>query len=351
MDREQFVARRRDRWQELDSLVRTGRGNGLRRLQGADIMRLGELYRVVTADLAIARRDFPHDRVTHYLNGLVGRAHPLVYQDQGPTGRRIGQCIRYGFPLAWRQTSPYIGAAFALFLVAGVVSALLVAWHPSLADVLMPVDASRLRGYMQHHQLWMRSNTANHPWAANFIMLNNIQVAVVAFAGGASVGLITIYEMVQNGIMFGATAAMIRQYGLDGPFWSFVVAHGVIELSVVFMAGGAGLLVADAILRPGLRRRREVVPEAARRGIILLCGCVPLLMVAGTIESYISPSDLPLGIKLAVGIGSGILLYSYLWLSRPWEERDGHRFDDATRGATSAAGDQSAQTSRAPLAP
>lgn len=316
MRRDEFTTARRERWERLDMLVGQAR-TGLRSMDGGEVLELGRLYRATAGDLATARRDFPDDQVTQYLNGLVARAHAVVYQG-APSGlRQLGQYVRYGFPAAFRDASPYIVLAFALFMVSGAIAAALVAVKPSLADVLLPGQAAGLRSVMAQHHLWMKSATSNHSVAANFIMINNIKVALLAFAGGMLVGLGALLVLVQNGLMLGAVGAMVARYHLSLAFWSFVVPHGVIELSVIFMSGGAGLMIGDAILRPGQLSRSSAVEKAARRAAMLLFGCIPLLVIAGTIEGFFSASNAPPAAKFALGIVAGALLYSYLLLSRP----------------------------------
>jgi uncharacterized membrane protein SpoIIM required for sporulation len=310
MRAEQFVESRRERWTELDALVKRGAAHGLNRLSGDDLMRLGRLYRAATSDLAIAQRDFPTDRTTLYLNALLARAHPLVYQQRSVDMSRVGWFLRYGFPEAYRTALPYIAVAFGIFALSAIVSALLVFYQPSNADTLLPRTAQELRSVMQHHHLWVKSATSNHSVAANFIMLNNIQVAFFAFAGGLLAGAGTVLVLVQNGILFGGVMAMAAQFRLGEQLWAFIIPHGVVELSVIFMAGGAGLMVGDAILRPGLLTRREALMRAADVAIRLVLGAVPLLVVAGTIEGFLSPSDAPNVLKLAVGLVTGTLLYS-----------------------------------------
>lgn len=330
MQRDQFVAAGRVRWQELEGLLQRGRRGNMGRLSGDEVLRLGRLYRAATSDLAIARRDFPHDRITEYLNTLVGRTHPLVYREPAVSLARIGTFIRYGFPAAYRESLPYIGLAFGLFALAALISALLVTYRPALADVLLPGgQAEQLRSVMEQHHLWMKSATENHSVAANFIMLNNIWVAFSAFAGGILLGVGTVIAMVYNGINIGAVAAMVAQYQLSGQLWSFVVPHGVIELSVIFMAGGAGLMLGDAILRPGYLRRTDALVAAARRAMHLISGCVPLLVVAGTIEGFFSPSDAPALLKYAVGAVEFAALYGYLLFSRPQAPDRLYTFEDA----------------------
>lgn len=326
MQREVFLAPRRERWTRLESLVQRAHSGSVKRLDGAEILELGRLYRATTSDLAIARRDFPDDAITRYLNALVSRAHPLVYRDRTMDIGRVGTFIRYGFPAAYRAAGPYIATAFAVFAIAALASALLVTFRPGTADLLMPGEAQSMRAILEQHHLWMKSNTANHSVAANFIMLNNIQVAFFALIGGMVFAVGTLFIMASNGIMVGATAALVAQYGLSRPFWAFVVPHGVIELSVIFTAGGAGMMIGDAILRPGLARRRDALPAAARHAVHLLAGCIPLLVLAGTIEGFFSPSGAPDILKFAVGGISGMVLYTYLLRSRPRTRRQVYTF-------------------------
>jgi uncharacterized membrane protein SpoIIM required for sporulation len=147
-------------------------------------------------------------------------------------------------------------------------------------------------------------------------MTNNIQVTFIAFAGGITFGLFTLYVLFMNGILLGSVAGVSHLYDFSDNLWGFVAAHGVVELSVIFIAGGAGLQLGWSILRPGLLTRRAALVVAARRAVQLLFGCVPLLVLAGLIEGFVSPSDvLPLWFKLFVSFSSGVLLYSYLLLA------------------------------------
>lgn len=347
MRRDRFVLERRPRWTELEELVDRGR-KSLHGLSGNDLFRLGQLYLAATADLATARRDFPDERVTLYLNGLVARAHPIVYHERAPTLQRAGRWLRYGFPRAYRDAGPYIAVSFATFAIAAAIAALLVALHPSTADVLLPGEAQSLRSVMAQHHLWMKGNTPNHPLAANFIMLNNIHVALLAFAGGMLLAAPSILVEAYNGINLGAVAAMVAQYHLSEGFWAFVFPHGFIELSVIFMAGGAGMMIGDSILRPGLARRRDSLVRAARHAVQLLLGGAMLLVIAGTIEGFFSPSNAPDWSKFAVGILSGILLYAYLLGSRPSERRQAYTFDDLVTLSGGEPAGESATTAPAP---
>src|SRR5579859_3550238 len=147
---------------------------------------------------------------------------------------------------------------------------------------------------------------------ATLIFTNNIQVAFLAFAGGVLCGLGTTYVLVSNGVLLGGVLGAAQFYGVSPLVWSFISPHGYLELTCIVIAGAAGLMLGDALLRPGLALRREALARASRRAVELAVGAAPVLVVAGLIEGFISPSDLDIPIKLAIGPLAGVALYALL---------------------------------------
>jgi len=309
-----FVAAHRPNWQRLEDLLRRMRGGRLSGLSDDDVLAFGHLYRQVTSDLAVARRDYPYDRVTVYLNGLVARAHPFVYRGEAMDRGRLGAFYRDTFPRAFRRTFPFTLAAILLTVIPALACYLVCVARPDAAYVLLPGTAEQLVPIVQQHHLWFNGDpTGSQSLVASSIMTNNIRVALIAFAGGALLGLLSVYILVYNGIMVGTLAGVVQHYGLSLGFWSFIVGHGVLELSVIFIAGGCGLQLGWALLRPGLYKRADACVMAARTAMVLILGAVPLLVVAGTIEGFLSPSPAPAALKLGTGLLTGVLLYGYLF--------------------------------------
>jgi uncharacterized membrane protein SpoIIM required for sporulation len=307
---DQFVMTRRPRWQQLESLISQARGRRGSRLSAAELEDLGRLYRQATSDLAIARRDFPRDRVTRYLESLVSRAHPNVYRPAGGQLAAIRHFVVAGYPRAFRESGRYIAAAFALFAIPFVIAFGLSLADPAAARVVMP--NSPFVEQVERGETWLEVGRSERAPMASFIATNNIQVSFLAFAGGAIFGLGTVFIMVNNGLSIGAVAGLASNYGLGDDLASFVSPHGGIELSVIFIAGGAGLLIGDAMLRPGLLTRRQSLVQAGQRAIYLVFGCVPLLLIAGTFEGFVSPSGLADEGKYLVGALNLVWLYAWL---------------------------------------
>jgi uncharacterized membrane protein SpoIIM required for sporulation len=142
-------------------------------------------------------------------------------------------------------------------------------------------------------------------------MVNNIKVSFSAIAGGMTAGLVTTYIMLFNGLLIGTIATLVSQNNLAIPFWAFVFPHGALELPAIFLAGGAGFLLARALLFPGPHRRQDAFKLYGMQAAQLVFGIVPMLVIAGLIEGFFSPHpSIPDGVKYIVGMG---LLAALLW--------------------------------------
>lgn len=304
-----FVREREQDWQRLDTLIAAQQK---RRLNASEVHELGTLYRAVASDLALARRDYPQQRAALFLNQLVTRAHSAIYrQDTSDLGRLV-RYFTQRIPQVFRETFIFTLAAFLLFIIPAISGYRQVQVETTLVDIL---GLGQQRAILEASETWTDIPPENRPFFSAFIMTNNIRVALLAFGGGVTFGLFSVWILSTNGLYIGAVLGLAARYGMGDALWGFIIGHGVIELSVVFMAGGAGLQLGWALLNPGVYSRKDALALAARRAITLAVLAIPLLIVAGLIEGFVSPSNLPVWVRASVGIGSGILLYTYLLLS------------------------------------
>lgn len=314
---DRFVEDRRARWARLAALVDRASGR-VARLGADEVLELGRLYRATTGDLAIARRDFARDAVAERLNDLVAAAHALVYSEAPASGRQLRRFVTRELPATVRATLPWTCAALALFLVPALLSYGLGLLAPDLAASSMSEET---RQYLVRRTPGSEIPAAARPVAGPLIILNNVQVAVVAFAGGMTGGLLTAYVLIANGTVLGTTFAVLQHERAAGSLLTFVLGHGFLELSAIFLAGGAGLRLAWAILRPGERTRRDALRLASAQAMRVVLLVAVTLGVAGILEAFVSPTTLPATAKLAIGAAGGALLWAYILVpGRPRRE-------------------------------
>jgi hypothetical protein len=188
-----FVAEHQARWAELEEAVKHARRGRLRATSTADIERFGLLLRHASSDLAIARRDFPDATVTEYLNTLCSRAHPLLFRG---SPRRLGDLPRFyatGLPRLFRDAWPYIVCSVGLLALGFLAGWAAVALRPDLRPSLVPQS---LFDEMARGQV--SANVPDAPFAASFIIQNNIRVAIICFVGGVLLGLPTAFVLLSN---------------------------------------------------------------------------------------------------------------------------------------------------------
>lgn len=326
MNVDEFYQSRKQEWELLSTLLERAQKD-VKRLSSPDVERLASLYRAASSDLALAKRDFPRHRLTQYLNQLVARTHAVLYQGESLAWKGLVDFALRGFPRLFRETFIFTFAAFLLCMVPALTAGFTAARSPEAATWLLPAEVQDLIPIVENKQLWIDIPVEDRPYTSSFIMQNNIRVSFLAFASGVSGGLLTIWLLVENGLILGGLLGLTTYYGIGFDLATFVIGHGVIELSVIFMAGGSGLMLGWALIRPGLMRRRDALALAARKAVMLLSGAVPWLIVAGTIEGFISPSEtIPWFVKWSVGILSGTLMYLYLFFAGR-EKKKGWKYE------------------------
>jgi uncharacterized membrane protein SpoIIM required for sporulation len=311
MNIQRWITRREPNWQRLEALLRQVEKKGLKSLQASQIKELASLYRSISADLARARTQQAGNTLIQNLQSLTTRAYAQIYQG---SHRQEWQAVlnfyRWGLPTVIQQTFPYIAFATALFLL-GALVAWWYAWQdPSFMSLIVP--ESLIVRVRDRGELWMGSIVGIEPLASTNIMTNNLSVSFGAVAGGMTAGLYTAFLMVFNGLMIGAIGTLVGQNNLAYPFWGFVFPHGSLELPAIFFAGGAGFLLAKAILFPGKYRRPGALKFYGSQAVQLVFAIVPMLIIAGIIEGFISPNPLvPTPLKYLFGMGLFVFLVAY----------------------------------------
>ena len=311
MNVQRWISRREPNWKRLDGLLQQAEKKGMKSLSAEEIKDLASLYRSVSADLARARTNKVGSIITQDLQRLTSRGYNQIYQgSQRQEWQQVKEFYLWGFPQIVRESWLYVAIATVIFF--GVA---LIAWWYGWRDpvfIAVTVPQRLITMVEEDGELWMGSIVGIEPLASSNITINNLSVSFAAIAGGITAGLYTIYIMALNGLSIGAIATLVGKNNLAYPFWAFVFPHGSLELPAIFLAGGAGLLIGKAIVFPGKYRRIDALKINGTKAAQLLFGIIPMLIVAGTIEGFLSPNPaIPDAVKYLVGTGLFILLVLY----------------------------------------
>lgn len=304
-----WLKAREPHWRRLDQLVQQTSTSGYKSLSRNELQELGLLYRQIASDLAALRDDRGSAHYAQYLNQLLARAHHTIYSAERQSPRAIFTFWLVTFPQTFRRNLAPIAVALALFAGASIVGAILTVRDPDFkTNILGPQMVETI----DRREMWTHSIVAVKPVASSAIMTNNLSVALMTFGMGITAGIGTLYMLVFNGLLIGVIGMACATAGMSLQLWSFVAPHGVLELPAIMIAGGAGLKLAQGLLFPGLLPRRESVARAGAEGIKLTLGCVPILVVAGIIEGFVSPTDLGVAMKFTMAAATFVLFVAYL---------------------------------------
>ncbi|MBD5605068.1 MAG: stage II sporulation protein M [Candidatus Eremiobacteraeota bacterium] len=310
-----FVARREGGWKRLDALLARLESGGLRALRPEELQELALLYRAMTSDLAAAQTREYSPELLAYLNRAIARAYVYVYGGSARSGwSRVAAFFAVEFPREVRRSGRILLATTALFVAAWIVAAWQVGRDPTNAYAFMSPEAIPAITKSLHDSNFA-FDRATAPAVSSEIITNNIRVAMVAFAGGVvSLGVVTLWAILNNGLMVGGLAALYAQKGFGSDFYATIAPHGVIELTSIQIAGGAGLLMAQAVIAPGRLRRIDALKANARRAGVLMIGVAALLCVAGTIEAFVTPQRTTETFRFGVGAITAVALIAYFGL-------------------------------------
>lgn len=301
-----FLRQNADKWKQFETLLRQ---EGRR----ADPDRLAALFIEVTDDLSYARTFYPESRTTRYLNDLAADVHKALYRNRREEGSRFVRFWTREVPEAVGAAQRELATSLGLFLLAMAVG-LLSALHDDGFARLILGD-----GYvnMTLQNIAEGDPMAVYKQANEFdmflaITLNNVRVSFLAFAMGLLGSFGTAYVLFRNGVMLGAFHALFQQQDFLIGSLLVVYIHGALEISAIVIAGAAGLVMGNRLLFPGTFTRREAFMRGARQGTKIIVGLVPVFIVAGFLEGFVTRhTAMPRVLSLAIIFGSFAFILWY----------------------------------------
>ena len=304
---DRFIAEREGRWAELVELLD-------RRHRDAEaVLRLGEAYRATAADLARARQRWPGDPVVGELEALVGRARAEVYRSAGARAS-VRHWLTTGFYRRVRERPGLLAVAFLLLWGPSIGFALWAHHDPATARAVADVSSlSRRAADVDPTGGGTAASTADQASFSTTIFTNNIRVSILCLAGGMTGGLATAALLLYNGMIVGLVVGLLVAGGGGGYVLTHLAPHGLLEWSLVTVAGATGLRIGAALVAPGWRSRGEALVAEARAAAETVLGVALWLVPTGLIEGFVSTAGLPPAAALGVGLLAAGAFWGLVW--------------------------------------
>ncbi|HWP57096.1 MAG TPA: stage II sporulation protein M [Candidatus Acidoferrales bacterium] len=319
-------ARWRGFYERAQGLLRRGRSS-LRQLSPDELSSLIDEYQTLIADLARARSLGAPRSTIDQLNRIAVTGHNLLY---GQMRERAAPGAGWfgGFAAAVRRNLWAVALAAAVFFLPAAGSYVAVKLHPLLGYDL--VSEGFLDFDPAHEENLHSIPGLARPVVSSAIITNNVQVTLLAFGFGLTAGIGTTLLLIFNGVHLGAVAGWMTLAGNERALWGWIMPHGATELLAICLAGAAGYLLAGAILAPGEVRRSTALKRAGRDALVIEIGSMAMLVVAGLIEGFVSPSSIDYNTRLAI-LGASVAAWAVYFLAA------GRRSDGAPAGKKPAA--------------
>lgn len=305
-----FLRENASKWKRFEHL--------LEQPQKADADKLADLYIRLTDDLAWAKTFYPQSKTTAYLNELAVRVHEEIYKNKKEEKGRIARFWKEELPVLFYKHRTQLLVALVIFLAAIGIGSISAVNDPMFTRMIMGDQYVNMTLDNIQHNDPMAVYKEDHATGMFLgITVNNIRVSFLAFLAGLLASLGTGFVLMKNGIMIGAFLALFSEYNLLSESLLVVFIHGTLELSAIVIAGAAGLVMGNGILFPGSYTRLQSFKRSAREGLKMTIGLLPLFIIAGFLESFVTRyTDMPIWLSLFI-IGSSFLFVVWYFVYYP----------------------------------
>jgi uncharacterized membrane protein SpoIIM required for sporulation/uncharacterized RDD family membrane protein YckC len=292
---------KREQWASFDreiAGIAKGGARGLRLLRPNHLVRIIASYRQLAGDVARARSLGRNSTLVRRLNNIAIRAHNVLYGHMRARSRAAGPPWLFRFPIAVRAHATAVAFSALILFGPSFITYVAVQLHPDLGYDLVPggfLDFEPARNVSLHNIPGLA-----RPIAASSIMTNNIQVTLLAFGLGMTGGLGTTLILVTNGMQLGAVAGWMSARGNSSALWGWIMPHGGTELLAIVLSGAAGFMLAGALIAPGDVRRAVALRRVSKDALTITLGVMGMLVVAGLIEGFVSPSSIGYAARIGV---------------------------------------------------
>lgn len=304
MDVDAFILAHQQTWDRLDQLVKRRR-----RLTGAEVDELVELYQRVSTHLSMVRSASTDSVVVGRLSTLVARARSAVTSAHAPLWSEFARFWTVSFPVvAYRAWRWWLATAVAFMAVVVLIGIWVATDHDVQSALITPSEIDQL---VNHD---FASYYSEHP-AGSFalqVWINNSWVSAQCIAFSILLGIPIPWLLFENAANLGVIAGLMFQSDKADVFLGLLTPHGLLELTAVFLAGAVGMRLGWTVIAPGDRPRGQALAEQGRAVVAVAVGLVAVLLVSGLIEALVTPSPLPTFVRIAIGAAAEVAFLAYV---------------------------------------
>jgi uncharacterized membrane protein SpoIIM required for sporulation len=308
-----FLKQNEKKWKEFESLLHAQKG-----MVPPD--KIAELFIEVTDDLSYARTHYPQSTTTQYLNGLAGQLHQVIVRNKKVKSNTFWQFWSRELPAIMFESRFKLLYAFTIFMVAIAIGAISTNYDINFVRLILGdnyVDYT-IKNIENGRPLGIYATEGEVDMFLS-ITINNIKVSFFAFVAGLFLSVGTAYMLFSNGVMVGAFMSFLFQYGYGQETILTVMIHGTLELSAIVIAGAAGFQVGHSILFPKTYSRMESLKKGALKGIKIVMGLVPVFIMAGFLEGFVTRhTDMPVIVSATIILGS-LAFINYYFIILPFQ--------------------------------
>lgn len=315
-----FIHKNREQWERLDYFLKK------RKKSFDETEEFSKIYQKTTEDLSFSQTNYPNSDITYYLNNLIHKCHLIFYRTKKSKFFKFLSFFGIELPKIFFNLKNPILLSFIIFIVSSSTSFIMVKNNFEFAEIF--VDS--------HTYEMVLSDLENRSKFGNFdnipkenrlpisilIWFNNSKVAIFAFVFGITLGLGTIFILATNGLMLGALMSIYYTNGHFTDFISLILVHGSIELTAIFISGGAGFYIASAILIPKREKRIDKVKKNSLIAYKCIVGVIALLLWAGFIEGLVTTLKLKISVRFTIAVINILILIIYFSIGIFFKQKD-----------------------------
>jgi len=309
MKEDRFIKENSHTWMQLEATLKKLRKKGLKNFEADELDNFIDLYNRICGHLSYSATYYKNSNTTAYLNRLVASAHGYIYTAEKSNIKNILRFFSRDFPLLIRQNIGLVALSTFLFIAGFFISFLYTSVSRDNAAAFLPPEI--------YENVGNDVNSSNASWdhgiMSSMILTNNIRVGFMAFALGITLGIGSVWILVYNGFPLGTLAALANQGNWSLTFWSLILPHGILELFAIFVCGAAGLKIGYSLINPAPYSRKDSLIIRGKESIRMILGTIPIFIIAGLIEGFITPMNISEATKLVFSLFTLLLLVLYLY--------------------------------------